>query len=384
MSIQTFAKNTFFFKCKNIFSLSLQVIKREFTFSRPKVFFRYYNEFTHPSFKRFYQKPPVQWSNAYSYKLAHWINYPAWINHKPFILEINDHPLSAVSYTNRAIYEPADMLNHIQDAKDVYMHDSCKKILVPDSGIEEIFKRYFGESFNKKISLVKCPGCIPKFTNISQIENVKYGVACLASDYELKGVDLVLKAWASIHNKKEWKLYLACPNIPQNIQKEIEKHTSIVLINKAPLGEGEKKQILGNCSITVAPTHLHGGANIIEGMEYGHVILYFETHSSSYEDMGLKILVPYHFYDPKYYGIRWKTIEDFKCILRIDKRDAYFESVSHDLAANLTSLMEDSDKLLMMRKRTMHSAIGSHSLKQRNKELQVIYRELVYENQMDL
>jgi glycosyltransferase involved in cell wall biosynthesis len=378
MSIQTFAKNTFFFKCKNIYSLLLQVIKRELSFDRPKVFFRYHNEFTHPSFKRFYQKPPVQWCNAYSYKLAHWINYPAWINHKPFILEINDHPLSAVSYMNRAIFEPVDMLNHIQDAKDVYMHDLCKKILVPDLGIKVLFRRYFGESFNKKVYLVKCPGCIPKYTDFSQIENEKYGVACFASDYELKGVDLVLKAWASINNKKRWRLYLACPNIPPNMLKEIEKQASIVLINKAPLSEDEKKQILSNCSITVAPTHLHGGANIIEGMEYGHAILYFETHSSSYADLGQKILVPYHFYDPKYYGVRWKTIEDFKCALRLDKRDEYFECVSIDLAANLIDLMEDSEKLLMMRKRTMYSAVGSHSLKQRNKELQAIYHELAY------
>jgi hypothetical protein len=116
-----------------------------------------------------------------------------------------------------------DVLNHIQDAKEVYMHDACKRIIMPDCGIEAIFKKYFGSIFDQKISSINCPGCLPKYTEQSDLEVVKTGVACLASDYELKGVDLVLEAWECINKKSGWKLYLACPNIPQDIIKKMSK-----------------------------------------------------------------------------------------------------------------------------------------------------------------
>lgn len=377
MSIQAFAKNSLLSKCKNIAYLLLQVMKRQFSPGRPKVFFRYQNEFTHPSFKRFYKTPPLNWANAYSYELAHWINYPAWIDHKPFILEINDHPLSAVSYLNRTIFEPSDMLGHIQDAKKIYMHDLCKKILVPDSGMATTFERYFGASVKDKLSIVKCPGCITKYADISEIEKVKHGVACLASDYELKGVDLILKAWASIHNKKGWLLYLACPNIPLIILKEIQKDTSIVVINKAPLSETEKHHILTNCSITLAPTHIHGGANIVEGMEFGHAVVHFATHSSSYDAVGKKVDVPYHFYSSEYYGIKWKSIVDFKSLLVRDKQDGRFNLVVTDLANTIFSLIDVPENLILMRKISFSAAAGPLSLAERNRLLKAIYLEII-------
>ena len=377
MSIQTIIKNTLLIKCKNILSLLLQVLKRQLSFGRSAVFFRYHNEFTHPSFKRFYQKPPVQWANAYSYKLAHWINYPAWINRKPFILEINDHPLSAVSYMNRAIFQPVDLINHIEDAEDVYMHESCKKIVMSDSGMEAIFKRYFGESFNDKISLVKCPGCMPKFTDISQIGKVKNGIACLASDYELKGVDLILKAWGAIQDKQGWSLYLACPNIPLSVQVDIKNDTSIFLVNKAPLTEIEKHYILSNCSITLGPTHIHGGANIVEGMEYGHAIIHFSTHSTGYDEAGKKIIVPYHFYSPEHYGKSWRTISEFKSALNDDKKTGIFDSVITDLVNVISGVMFEPKKLMQMRLRSIELAEGEFSLKARNNALKVIYAEYI-------
>jgi hypothetical protein len=377
MSIQRYKKNTNFLKIKNIFSLFFQAINRCTSFGRPKVFFRYRTEFTHPSFRRFYQNPPLRWANAHDYQLAHWINYPAWINHKPFIIEINDHPLSAVTYRNRGMIQPAEIINNIQDAKDVYMNDDCKKILVPDNGIGSLFLTYFGDNFSEKITIVNCPGCIPKLSHPQKFNNVEYGVACLASDFELKGVDLLLKAWFSITHKKGWKLYLACPNIPRRVLIDIENDSSIVLFNKAPLSESEKDKILQNCSITVAPTHIHGGANIIEGMEYGHAIVHFTTHSSSCDCVGEKVEVPYHFYSPQYYGVRWETITDFKSFLKRDKQDGRFNSVVMDLANTLSSLINDPDKLISMRKISLSAAVGPLSLAERNRLLKAMYLEIV-------
>jgi hypothetical protein len=377
MSIQAFKKSNFFYKIKNLSSLLIQGIVRCISFGRPKVFFRYRTDFTHPSFDRFYHRPPLRWANAHNYELAHWINYPAWINQKPFIIEINDHPLSAVTYKNRLIFEPMDVLNHMQDVKEVYMHDACKRILVPDGGIEAIFKKYFGSIFDYKISSINCPGCLPKYTEQSDIEEVKTGVACLASDYELKGVDLVLKAWECINKKSGWKLYLACPNIPQDIIKKIEGVESIVLINKAPLSEVEKNKILSECSITLAPTHIHGGANIVEGMEYGHAIVHFSNHSTSYDDVGERIEVPYYFYDYQNYGVKWKTIEDFKKLLKADKKNGCFDSVVFNLSNAVSTIINDFDKLIDRRKLSLKLASGSHSLQERNRVLRAIYSEII-------
>jgi hypothetical protein len=376
MSIQAFKKSNFFYKIKNVSSQLIQGISRCIYFGRPKVFFRYRTDFTHPSFDRFYHRPPLRWANAHNYELAHWINYPAWINQKPFIIEINDHPLSTVTYKNRLIFEPVDVLNHIQDAKEIYMHEACRIILLTDFGMEAIFKKYFGQIFDHKIKPINCPGCLPKYTEASHLEKIKLGVACLASDYELKGVDLVLKAWECIENKGGWKLYLACPNIPLNVLKAFESDKSIVFINKAPLGEFEKDQILRNCSITVAPTHIHGGANIVEGMEYGHAIVHFATHSTGYDEVGKRIEVPHHFYEPNNYGVKWKTIQDFKELIKIDKKNGYFDSVFLDLANEISSLMQNFDKLLAKRTLSLNAALGSHSLKERNRALKLIYEEI--------
>jgi hypothetical protein len=201
----------------------------------------------------------------------------------------------------------------------------------------------------------------------------------LASDYELKGVDLILKSWGAIQDKQDWLLYLACPNIPLSVLKDIENDKSIFLINKAPLTELEKHQILSSCSITLAPTHVHGGANIVEGMEYGHAIIHFSTHSTGYDDVGEKILVPYHFYSPEHYGINWRTIKEFKEVLRNDKDCGAFDLVITKLVDSISKAMFDLDKLLIMRTRTINLASGSYSLKSRNKLLKAIYNQYIEE-----
>jgi hypothetical protein len=319
----------------------------------------------------------LRWANANNYDLGHWINYPAWINQNPFVIEINDHPLSAITYRNRGVFQPVEILKRIKDAKDVYLNEKCRRILVPDVGISSLFPTYFGEIFSDKISIVKCPGCIPKLIRNPKLENTEFGIACLTSDYELKGVDLLLHAWLSINDKKGWRLYLACPNIPEKILKDVKKNSSIVLINKAPLSEFEKDQILRNCSITVAPTHIHGGANIVEGMEYGHAIVHFATHSTGYDEVGERIETPYHFYSPHDYGVKWETIQDFKNRLKLDKLNGYFDAVSIDLANAISSLMNDPKKLLIRRKLSLFLAAGTYSLAERNRTLNAIYLEIL-------
>lgn len=380
MSIQEVTPKKIFSKIENILLISYQFFNRTFTSKNIKVFFRYYTKNTHPSFKRFYENPPVPWANGLRYDLAHWINYPAWKNNSPYIIEINDHPLSAVSYKTRGLHEPIEILNHITDAYDVYADKKCVKIVMSDNGyksFDTLFKHYFGDEFSHKIARVNSPGCIPKIESLNLERGLKLGVACLASDYELKGVDLVIDAWRSIEDKQGWKLYLACPNIPIDVLNSIKSDQSIIVIDKAPLSESEKKGILTKCSVTLAPTHVHGGANIIEGMEYGHAIIHFETHFDVFDDVGEKILVPYHFYIPTRYGIDWKTFLEFKDRLRVDKRNGLFLSTTDTLARAISKNMQDLSRVIMLRKNVLKLAYGEYSLVHRNSTLNCLYKSIV-------
>jgi glycosyltransferase involved in cell wall biosynthesis len=380
MSIQDATKKKFFSRIENISLVTRQFFKRMFTKKKIKVFFRYYTKNTHPSFKRFYESPPIPWANGFRYDLAHWINYPAWKNNSPYIIEINDHPLSAVSYKTRGLHEPLEILNHIADAYDVYADKNCLKILMSDNGFDSfdgLFRHYFGDEFVGKFTRVNSPGCIPKIDSITQECDLNLGVACLASDFYLKGVDLVIDAWQSIQHRRGWKLYLACPNIPSQVLSSIASDSSIIITDKAPLSEKEKNEILSICSVTLAPTHVHGGANIIEGMEFGHVIIHFETHFNVFDDVGEKIDVPYHFYVPSSYGKDWKTFSEFRDILIADKKSGLFSQSTEDLAAALSRHMQNPSDLIKLRENVLKFAYAEYSLKNRNLALNRIYQSVV-------
>lgn len=378
MSIQAITKRGIYAKFYNLILLVGQIIKRFFLGSTPKVFFRYQTKSTHPSFNRFYENSPINWANPINYDLAHWINYPAWINDKPFIVEINDHPLSAVSYKHRGLFEPKEIMQYAFDAKYVYDHEMCAQILLPDERFERYFEHYFGNDLSHKFVRINSPGCMPKRSKVvCADDSSEHGFACLASDYQLKGVDLVLGAWQNIENKNGWRLFLACPNVPQYIAELISSDPSIVLISKAPLSQNEKDQILSQCSVTLAPTHVHGGANVVEGMEYGHAIIHFETHSSCFDSFGSRIDVPYHFYTPSHYGVTWKTFAEFKSVLAGDKQAGLFHEVEESLTNAMLSFMHDENFLCESREISLRNAHEDFSLKNRNQKLITIYHSIL-------
>lgn len=376
MSIQALTRKTLYNKFQDLILVSWQVIVRFFSCSPLKVFFRYETKSTHLAFKRFYEDPPVNWSNPIRSHLAHWINYPAWIDAKPFIVEVNDHPLSAVSYRNRGVSEPGEIFTHLNDAFDVYASKQCKKILLPCNGFENIFKYYFGDSLAEKFERVPSPGCIPKIDHVN-LSLDHLGFACLASDYTTKGVDIVLTAWQSIGDKRGAKLYLACPNIPEAVRGAILTDSSIVVIKQAPLNDEQKKEILKNCAVTISPTHVHAGANIIEGMEYGHAIIHFEIHTTAHNHLGYRVDVPYHFYEPEMYAKKWMTMQQFIEQLMSDKKNGLFTSSVNQLTSYIHRLINDSNELLRQRNHSLVSAHQSQSLNYRNKCLVSLYQDII-------
>jgi hypothetical protein len=376
MSIQEVTKKNLSSKIDSFFLVLYQFFSRLITRKKIRIFFRYQTKNTHPSFKRFYDHPPIAWSNAVRYDLAHWINYPAWKNKSPYIVEVNDHPLSAISYKNRGLSNPGDMLTHIDDAYEVYADQNCKRIILPCEGFENLFSYYFGNSLAYKFKRLHSPGCLPKLPNLNN-QPSELIFACLASDYELKGVDLVLRAWLEIEDKRGAKLILACPNVPQLVLKKLKGEDSIIWVLKAPLSVEEKHQILNRSSVTISPTHVHAGANIIEGMEYGHAIIHFEIHTTAHDQLGKKVGVPYHFYLPNLYGKEWKTMNEFLYKLKKDKEIGLFDQSISQLTKYLATYINDSEELLNQRKRSFDLACKEASLSFRNEELCNLYENVL-------
>jgi glycosyltransferase involved in cell wall biosynthesis len=305
--------------------------------------------------------------------MAHWINYPAIVTKIPFLLECNDHPLSAVSYTKRGLHEPVEILERIDQAAAVYALPQCRSIAIPCEGYRYLFEHYFGSIFNSKFIQLHIPGCITE--DIHPIRSETASFLCLASDYELKGVDLLIEAWLSIENKGSARLVIACPNVPEDVVRKTESQIKFIL--KGPLSNVEKKSLLSGSNVSIGSMHVHGGGNIFEGMEYGHAVIYFQTHSTFFREIGQEIPVPYYFYLPSHYGIHWKTFADFRAILRQDKRNRVFGNTIEQLAVAIKRYIEHPDLLYKDRRGALSAARGYASLDARNAKLRQIYGQIL-------
>jgi len=239
-----------------------------------------------------------------------------------------------------------------------------------------LFEYYFGKAFNDKFVELHCPGSIPK---VVAIENgAPASFVCLASDYELKGVDLLIEAWLAIENRRGARLVIACPNVPL---RAIERAKSdVTFIQKAPLTNFEKHELLSKCNVSLGPMHVHGGANLFEGMEYGHAIIYFATHSTFFRAIGEAVSVPYYFYLPTHYGVEWKTFKEFRARLNDDKRRGIFRLTIEQLSLAIKRYIEHPELLYHHRSKVLNAAYGSTSLDARNSKLLQIYSQILGES----
>jgi hypothetical protein len=376
MSIQLNTNHNLYDIAKSWLGVTKQVWKRSRHISLPKVFFRYQTYRTHPGFASFYDHPPVPWSNWSAADLMHWINYPKVIDNRPFLVESNDHPLSAVGWKKR-VSEPADVLGLIGSAQKVYEHRKCRAILIPCDGFKNLFNYYFSEAVCEK--LIEVPQVICNLHEIDWTTRSEMAVAfcCLASDYSLKGVDLVLRAWLSIDKRNTSKLILACPNIPPDIRQKIIGEKSIIFIEKAPLTLAEKDAIFRSSHISLAPTHVHGGANVVEGLEYGHVPIMFEYHSKIFQDFGSTIPVPYYFYSTNCYGKRWKTFHEFLLCLSTDKQAGVFDSVVEALVLKISTLIDNPQMVLTAGREIQSKSAIRFSSANRNEKLLDTYEQIL-------
>jgi hypothetical protein len=370
MSIQNYTiKNNLKEKLKNYILILKQIIYRFNFYSG--VFFRYKTLYTHPTYNIYYTQSPIKYTNYFNSSLYHWVNYPKNSFNKNYIIEINDHPLSVI-YSKYKISEPYLILEQVNFAKSIYSNPKCVQIIMTCEGVKNLFNFYFGNDLDEKILFLPQPGCY----NINEINFDKNNIInflCLASDYYSKGVDLVIKSWVSIQNKKKSVLHLACPNIPLDILETLKNFEDIVIHKNAPLNIIEKHKLFSETQVLIASTHIHGGANIYEAMSYGQAIISFEYHLNFFNKFSKIISMPYYFYKPDFFGIKWKTFNDFYNILSIDKNNGVFNESVELLSETILFYINNPSECYKDGKIAYDFSISSHSYIQRNLLLYDIY-----------
>ena len=335
-----------------------------------KVYYPYRNLLrTHPFFSRYYEHPPLSYSNLFSAELCHWVNaVPKWMSHIPYVIEPNDHPLAATGKS-----EPRDVLGGIERAIGVYMGQKCKRILVESEGQLDMFKRYLPEPVLKKAEIVRLGAMLKPVDFDQKLKKVETPVfLCFASDYKKKAVDILIQAWREFSQKSKCQLILACPNVPIEIADTLDNE-NIRLIRKAPLSESEKNQLLDSAHVMIAPLHVDGGANVIEAFEHGLPVITMRSQRSFIRDgNGWEVDVPFYFYDEGY-GKEWPTWDRFWQLVDDAKQNHAFDITVQGFVSIFEDIVNEPAKLVEMGKISHELARGEFSLQVRNATLRRIY-----------
>jgi hypothetical protein len=371
-------KPTIFNKFRDLINLVRQIFTRSFV--ERGVFIRYFSHHTHPTFFQYYNYPPPgKYSNFWNAGLLHWHNSPGVIDWRLFIIEVNDHPLSAVGYFEN-ISEPHEVLSHLHDIAGIYKNKKCVKVIFPCQKMKHLFEIYFPQKeLQNKFTIIHGLGCFPKVTKtISVIKSRPLKFLVICSDFISKGLDLVIDSWIILGLDREIaELTLVCHNIPATYIDKCESINSINIIPVAPLSAFMKHELLSSHDITIAPTHVHGGANIYEALEYGHAIIYTEYHSSVFEKIGIEIKMPYYFYSPNLYGVEWKTWKQFYEKLSFDKRSGLFNEAINAIGESILFFVENKQNLSIYSDISLKIAIDDYSLNSRNQKLNRLYSEFL-------
>ena len=379
MSIQETISNkrgraSFSLRLRNRLNLEWQKVSRFVISANPKVYYPYCDLLhTHPSFFRYYERPPLPYSNLFNAELCHWISY---IKEKgrgiPYVIEPQDHPLSPAEKS-----EPGEVLAGIQRVLDTYMDTKCRKILIESEGQRNLFNRYLPDQVLEKTEIIRAGAIVQPVDLGKKFSGVETPVfVCFASDYKKKAVDILIKAWLGFDSKTKCRLILACPNVPSEISDSLAKE-NIHIISKAPLSSSDKRKLLNSAHVMLAPLHVDGGANVIEAFEYGLPVITMRSQRSFIRDgNGWEVDVPFYFYDEGY-GKEWPTWERFWQLLDDAKKKNDFDITVQGFVNIFEEIANSPEKLLDKGKAAYNVASGEFSLETRNATLRRIYSESI-------
>jgi hypothetical protein len=341
-------------------SMTLQKRNRTNNSKNPLVFYPYYNHYTHPVIKeRMYGEwAPLQWCNFEDAKISHFLQFPTDTS-KPYFVEPNDQILTLAGFIGAKT--PAECIKRIDEVKELINSDNFLGILIGDDGLQQQFIHYFGKELAHKIFKFEQMRCLPKISVQKFLETEKkfkkiVNFLFLASDYNIKAVNIVIEAWVSLNIKiNVGKLTIVCPNVPKKILDSKKKIQSIQFINQAPLNQAQKNLLLKNNDVTIALTHIDGGSNAWEGIEYGHPIITNTYHRDKYllkNKNGFSIKFKNEFYKPGEYGKKYNSIEEYLAIIDRDVKEGLYDSSVKELAQ---VILQYIDSPFLLREHSINS-----------------------------
>ncbi len=305
--------------------------------SNLKVFFEYYNHFTHPYFKKRYygERAPLSWTDLKSSKIVHCIQQcsPKY-KEKKIIIEPNDHVL--VIGASLGIYKPSELVMRSNEISNFIASSAISRVLIGNNEIFNHAKIYFSNSALKKFFIYPEFSCVPKVNEFyieekkKNFSNRKIRFLSIASDFKKKAVDLLIDAF--IESKVSSELTLVCHNVPDHFKKKVFKNKNIYLIEDIPLTEKKKDRLYRNSDVYINTTHIDGGTVAVNALEYGLPIITHTYHrGKSYVENGNGFLLnePMKYYEPKNYGINWNSINDYLEQVKILKNSGGYAHVQN-------------------------------------------------------
>ena len=383
MAIQKYIKYNFITRITNITSKFCQFLYRTFTHESPYVYFRYSSKHTHPGFWRFYNNPPVKWTTKKNAKLLHWISYPDFVDDRPFIIEPNDHILSAHGWKGNPTASSFYFDKLIIDSRELYEKKSCKAIILSSNKNIDIFKTYMPKKlWSKLVILPSDIGAISADFDLSirkKSSHVKF--LCMPSDYERKGIEIVLKAWIDIEKKHNSTLTIVCPNFPTGLKKS--QFQSVKWIEEGPLSIKSKKELYSNHHVTLCPSFIDGGTDIIEALEFGMPCIVSEHHRTEsflLKGTGYIVSSPYQYYDVKHYGVTWKSIDEYLIIVKNAIAKGEFQHVEAEWKKYLLKYINDRSLSDVQGRNVCNVSASVLSNSRRNSMLRNLYKKILEKN----
>jgi len=347
-----------------LFDIYSQFIQRIFRFfkSDSDIFYPYKTSYTHPYYiQQYYGKiSPFIWCNFRPAKTLWFIQHPPKgldLNNKSIIIEPNDHILTISVYFGAS--SPKECIEKVPKVAELISSDNIKAIFLADNEVRDQFIYYFGYKNIDKVRMFSMMRCDLKISakDLCVVENEKPVFICLISDYKIKALKILLDAWAMLDRKS--KLILVFHNPPEDVKLTIEADQSIELISKKILKNPLRDRLFKESSVSVALTHIDGGTNAKEGIEYGHAIITNDNHrASSLISNNNGYIIPFKnkYYEVGRYGVDWNSFDEYLTIVENDYLNGEYEESINTLVMNMQELIDDPNILLSMRRKSIELA----------------------------
>lgn len=311
-----------------------------------RVYYHPYSVNTHPYIKdRMYGAcAPLPWSNFIDSNVSHFLQRPESVV-KPYFIEPNDQILTLGRHFGAKT--PFEIVKKLDDIKELIASKNFKGLLIGEDGLEAQFIHYFGSDLIHKLYKYPQMRCIPQvapeqLTLKSDIKGLRF--LFLASDFKLKAVDLLIESWINVARLNQATLTIACPSIPLTLLEKIKSIKSIKIIKQAPLSKKIKRLLLSNADISICLTHVDGGANAWEALEYGHPLILNTYHRSDYltkNQNGVVIDFPNQFYRLGEYGYRFNSIEEYMNNVEADIRQGKYDLAQTVLTEKIQAYIDN-------------------------------------------